>query len=71
MTYGLTEAVAPLPGTVLELTGEALTLDGQGAADSFTDLVGGNTLGLGLIGEIFGETLNEIQTSELDYISKY
>lgn len=71
MTYGITEAIAPVPSTVLGLTGDLLTLDGEGAADSFSDLVGGNTLGIGLIGDVFGETLNEIQTSELDYVDKY
>lgn len=69
--YGITDALSPIASTSIDLAGDIATFDVEGSLDSLSDIAGGNTLGLGLIGEIFGETLNEIQTSELDYIDKY
>lgn len=69
--YGVTDALSPIASTSIDLAGDIATFDVEGSLDSLSDIAGGNTLGLGLIGEIFGETLNEIQTSELDYIDKY
>lgn len=76
MDYGPMEATSPLMSTVFGLATNVATGDTKGAVSDVSDLTGGNIIGPGvwlhgLLGEIFGETLNEIQTSELDYIDKY
>ena len=53
-----------------------LTGDMDDAMDNVSQLTGGSILGVGttihsLIGTVFGEALNEIQLSEVDYINKY
>ena len=71
--FGPQEVLSPLPGQLLELSGEVLTLDAEGIGEGLEPFTLSNYPLIGkpiqeMIGYGFGESFNDIITRELDVL---